>query len=131
MRCEYKAALFGGIPLGVTMLCFSLVSSPGWMWDSLFLVLSGGIGALFAYCCYKSSAGALSLTKGPLVGGVVGFAAGLMFFICSAAIYLVIANAAVVFNAHSMSVAVIGIVRLALASGFGGLVLALIIKLSR
>jgi hypothetical protein len=131
MRDDYKAALNGGIPLGASILCFSIISSPRWEWDFLFLLLSGCIGALFAYCCYKSSVGSLSLTKSAVVGAAVGVAAGIIYFTCSAIIYLLVANTAVVFDKESMSLVVIGLVRLAVVSGLGGLAIGLVSKLRR
>jgi hypothetical protein len=94
---NFKPAFYGGIPLGVTMLCFSIMSSPRWECDVLFLLLSACLGTLSAYSYYKSSVRSLSLTKGAVVGGAVGVAAGIIYFTCSAIIYLIIANSAVCF----------------------------------
>ena len=131
MRCEYKAAFIGGIPLGIGILCVSLMASPNKQWELLFLLLSGCIGALLAYSCYRSCAVSFSLTKGAVVGASVGIAAGIIHYTCAAIIYLAVANSEVVLNTHSMSLAVIGVVQLTVASGVGGLVAALVSKVGR
>ena len=128
MRHEYKAALLGGIPLAVSMFCVLLMVSPGRELELVFLLLSGGIGALFAYLCYKSSPTGFSLKKATRVGASVGVTAGGLYFASAALLHLIAANSEVVLSAHSISLAVIGVVQLAVASGLGGLSVGLMSK---
>jgi hypothetical protein len=131
MRYEYKAAIVGGIPLGISMLCFLLMVSPRRQWEILFFFLSGGIGALLSYFCYKTSPNSFSLKKGTVVGASVGLAAGFVYFVSSAIIYFVAVDIDIILNVRSLSLAVIGIVQLIVASGLGGLVVGLLSKLGR
>jgi hypothetical protein len=131
MRIGYKAATVGGIFLGTCMLCFLLMVSPGREWEILFLLLSGSIGASITYLCNKTSPNILSLKKATMLGASVGFTAGLVYFVSSAMIYLIVANSDIILNLRSLSLAVIGIVQLAVASGLGGLAVGLLSKLGR
>ena len=131
MRYEYKAALAGGIPLGLVMLCFLLMVSPSRKWDLLFFSLAGIIGALLSYLYYKTSQTHGSLKRGTIIGASAGLAAAVFYYFTGAALFLVFANSKVVFNTQSMIWTVIGAVLLTLASGLGGLAAGFLVKLKK
>ena len=115
-----------GIGLGSVMLCFSLLSSPSPEWERFFLIFAGSMGGLLAYFYQKSSPIRLSLRKITVVASAVGFAGGILYFVCSAVIFLVIANKNIVLNKHSIALAVIGLVQLTVTAGLGGLIVGLL-----
>lgn len=131
MRCEYKAALIGGIPLGIIMLGCLVMVSPSRQLEILFLLLCGGIGGLLTYVCYKTSHTDLSLTKATIVGASVGVTAGVLYSTCGAIIYLVAVNSSVVLNSRNMSLAILAVAQLAVVSGLGGLTVGFVLQLWR
>jgi hypothetical protein len=121
----YGPAVVGGLTLGAGLLCVAFLGSPKTKAQIVFLLLGVGTGCVTTYICQRSSSLPLSLIKNTAIGSLVGLSAGIIYFGVSMVVFLIVANTNIVFNSRSLSLAVIGIVQLTVASGLGGLVAGL------
>ncbi len=96
--------------------------------ESLILILLAAAlsGALCTYLHATPSTRAISLEKSALLGASVGLIGGLVAFAASVLGVWKAGNLDVIFNARSLNLAVVGLIKLALASGAGGLTVGLV-----
>ena len=85
-------------------------------------------GALCAYVYSRVSLTEISLEKSALVGCSAGIIGGCLCFGSTAVVLATLGNTDVVLNLHSFNLAIIGLVELTLSSGFGGLLIHLIMR---
>jgi hypothetical protein len=131
MRHEYTAAVVSGVALGIALLGWQITGRPNSKWDLVFLSVAGILGGLTTYFSRTHSSIRLHLNKAAAIGGAVGLAAGVFNFVSGAVFFLVVTNRNIVFNTRSIKLAIIGLVQLTVASGFGGLVMGLLLRLRR
>lgn len=107
---------------GIVLAAFCLMAPPtpeGHI--PLFLLAVIG-GALCTYVYSRGSVAETSLERSAIVGCSAGLVGGLLCFGSTALVLFVLGKTEVVLNTHSLNLAILGLVELGLASGFGGLV---------
>lgn len=124
---------YPSLPVAITslvlaLICVTVPVTP----ETRVLILSvAGLGGALCAYLYAAPAHAISLEKSTLLGASAGLIGGLVGYTASALAAWKAGNADVVFNLPSLNLAIVGLVKLVLAAGFGGLAVGLLSRVRR
>jgi hypothetical protein len=129
LQHEKKLLTAAVLVLGGTVLAsFCLIVHPTGGGRILLMTLALVGGAFYAYVYARYAGSSIRVEKSAIVGFSVGAVGAVICFASSAIILSVSGNSEVVFNLHSLNLAIIGLIQLAVSSGVGGFIVGILFR---